>query len=146
MEPKKKGKSPCQLLIRYIVLLDNSTCGLDLSKDWTNSSVILTCTERTGKALALNTEALLFDKKQNSIFCFGGDMSSTNDHHDLTPFESIWAFALDGKGAGMWKVLGPTGLKPLPPEILRPSSGIVASNESHGYYLGGWVSWLHRRW
>lgn len=123
------------------MLTDNSTCGLDLSKNWTNSSVVLTCTERTAKALALNTEALWFDEKQNSIYCFGGDMSFANHYHGSTPFESIWAFTPDGKGAGSWKeVLGPTGAKPFPSDILRLSSGAVASNESHGYYLGGWVT------
>lgn len=121
--------------------IDNSTCGLDLSKNWTNSSVVLTCTERPAKALALNTEALWFDDKRNSIYCFGGDMSFAYDYPVKTPFESIWAFTPDGKGAGSWKeVLGPTGAKPFPSKILRRSSGAVASNESHGYYLGGWVN------
>lgn len=120
--------------------IDNGTCGLDLSKNWTNSSVILTCTERTAKALALNTEALWFNEKQNSIYCFGGDMSFANSYHP-PPFESIWAFTPDGNGAGNWReVLGPTGVKPFPPEILRRSSGAVASDESNGYYFGGWVS------
>ena len=67
-------------------------------------------------------------------------MSFANDYHVTTPFESIWAFTPDGKGAGNWReVLGPTGAKPFPSDILRPSSGAVASNGSHGYYLGGWV-------
>ncbi|WP_375449207.1 hypothetical protein [uncultured Nostoc sp.] len=121
--------------------IDNSTCGLDLSKDWTNSSVILTCIERPAEALALNTEALWFDKKQNSIYCFGGDMSFANDYHVPTPSESIWAFTPDGKGTGNWKeVLGPTAAKPFPSEITRLSSGVDASDESHGYYLGGWAN------
>ncbi|MCJ1349101.1 hypothetical protein MMC31_007337 [Peltigera leucophlebia] len=102
---------------------------------------MLTCTERPTKALALNTEALWFDEKQNSIYCFGGDMSFAYSRHVTAPFESIWAFTPDGKGAGNWKeVLGPTGAKPFPSEIIRQSSGPVASDESHGYYLGGWVS------
>lgn len=68
-------------------------------------------------------------------------MSFANKNHVKAPFESIWAFTPDGKGAGNWKeVLGPTGVKPFPSDIMRPSSGAVASNKSHGYYLGGWVS------
>lgn len=134
-------KNHCQVLIGSIMSIDNSTCGLDLSKNWTNSSVGLTCTERPVKALALNTEALWFDDKRNSIYCFGGDMSFAYDYPVKTPFESIWAFTPDGKGAGSWKeVLGPTGAKPFPSNILRRSSGAVASNGSHGYYLGGWVN------
>ena len=98
--------------------------------------MVLTCTERPVKALALNTEALWFDEKQNSIYCFGGD----NSYRVITPSESIWAFTPDGKGAGNWKeVLGLTGAKPFPPGILRRSSGCVASDEGNGYYLGGWV-------
>lgn len=123
------------------MLIDNSTCGLDLSKNWTSSSVMLTCIERTAKALAFNKEALWFDEKQNLIYCFGGDMSCANNYHGPVPHESIWAFTPDGKGSGNWKeVLGPTGAKPFPPDILRRSSGAIASDESHGYYLGGWVA------
>ncbi|MCJ1349086.1 hypothetical protein MMC31_007322 [Peltigera leucophlebia] len=120
---------------------NNSTCSLDLSKDWTNSSVRLTCTERPAKALALNTEALWFDKKRNFIYCFGGDMSFANGYHVTAPMESIWAFTPDEKGAGNWQeVLGPTGLKPFPSHILRPSTGVDASDESYGYYFGGFVN------
>ena len=117
--------------------IDNSTCGLDLSKNWTNSSVILTCTERSAKALALKSEALWFNEKQNSIYCFGGDMSFATPYGP-TPFQSIWAFTPDGNGTGNWReVLGPTGPKPFPPGILPGSRAAVASNESHGYYFGG---------
>ena len=119
--------------------IDNSTCGLDLSKNWTNSSVILTCTERSARPLAIKSEALWFNKKQNSIYCFGGSASFPNTPYvgpTKTPFQSIWAFTPDGNGTGNWReVLGPTGPKPFPPEILPGSGADITSDESHGYYF-----------
>ena len=116
--------------------IDNSTCGLDLSKNWTNSSVILTCTERRAKP-AIQSEALWFNKNQNSIYCFGGDLSLEPRY---TPFQSIWAFTPDGNGTGNWtEVLGPTGPEPFPPGIFPGSRPAVASDGSHGYYFGGFV-------
>ncbi|MCJ1346403.1 hypothetical protein MMC31_004619 [Peltigera leucophlebia] len=91
--------------------------------------------------MALNSQALWLDNKKNSIYCFGGDSSRAKNYGIEAPLESIWSFFPDGKGAGSWKeVLGPTVGKPFPPEILRRTSGAVSSDESHGYYLGGWAN------
>lgn len=120
--------------------IDNSTCGLDLSKNWTNSSVTLTCTQRGAKP-ALKSEALWFNKDQNSIYCFGSDASSFETSKFLpSPFQSIWAFTPDGNGTGNWtEVLGPTGPEPFPPGIFPGSYTTFASDKSHGYYFGGYL-------
>ena len=129
--------------------IDNSTCGLDLSKNWTNTSVILTCTEKSASALATISGDLWFNEKENSIYCFRGDtpdgtaydyQSYLNHSRTTSQFHphSIWASTLDGNGTANWKeVIGPTGPKPFPPGILPGDGPAVSSDESHGYFNGG---------
>ena len=67
-------------------------------------------------------------------------MNSEDPSLVQTPIKSLWAFTLDGNGTGNWReVLGPTGPKPFPPGIFPGSPAAVASDESHGYYYGGFV-------
>lgn len=77
--------------------IDNNTYGLDLSKNWSNSSLILTCTQKPVNTMPFSRQALWFDKKQNLIYCFGGFRTFVIDSLDPTPFKSIWAFTLDGE-------------------------------------------------
>lgn len=124
-----------------IVLIDNDTYGLDLSRNWSNSSLVLTRTQRPANAIPLNGQALWFDEKQNLIYCFGGFRTFAAGSLDPAPFESIWAFTPDGQGSGNWKeVLGPMGIQAFPSNILRPSDGGFCNDESSGYYIGGYVS------
>ena len=120
---------------------DNDTYGLDLSKNWSNSSLILTRTQRPANAIPLSGQALWFDEKQNLIYCFGGFRTFVVDSLDPTPFESIWAFTPDGQGSGNWKeVFGPTGTNVFPSNIVRPYYGGFCNDDSSGYYVGGFVN------
>ena len=119
---------------------DNDTYGLDLSKNWSNSSLVLTRTKRPANATPLSGQALWFDEKRNLIYCFGG-FRTYLDSYDPTPFESMWAFTPDGKGTGSWEeVLGPTGTDTFPSDIKRPFYGGFYSESSYGYYVGGYKS------
>lgn len=123
-----------------IVLIDNDTYALELSKNWYSSSLELNRTQRPANATPMNAQALWFDEKRNWIFCFGGYT------RDSTPFESIWAFKLDRRGSGNWEeVLGPTGIQAFPSNILRPHIGGLCNDESSGCYFGGYLhSWSSR--
>lgn len=126
-----------------IVPIDNETYGLDLSKNWSNSSLVLTRTQRPPNGMPLSGQALWFDEKRNMIYCFGGFRTFVGDPLDPTPFESMWAFTPDGRGSGNWKeVLGPTGTNVFPSNIVRPYSGGFCNDESSGYYVGGYQSRL----
>lgn len=77
----------------------------------------------------------------------GGYRSPERYSRDPTPFESIWAFTPDGKGAGSWKeILGPTETNIFPTDIIRPAYGAFCSDDSYGYYIGGWVGGRSTRW
>lgn len=53
-------------------LIENFTSGIDLSKDWINSSLALTRTERPTQLSPLNSEALWFDDERKICYSFGG--------------------------------------------------------------------------
>ncbi|MCJ1268773.1 hypothetical protein MMC22_008661 [Lobaria immixta] len=140
--PKEKslvGDDGPQMLNRP----DNTTYGIDLSKDWANSTLNLVQTTRPPDAVALLSESLWFDEKQNSIYCFGGRNSYANGALNslAPPVESIWGFKQNDNGSAAWyQVIGPVSTTPFPTNIHRLTHGISASDGSRAYYLGGLYS------
>lgn len=119
-----------------IVLIDNDAYRLDLSRNWSNSSLVLTRTQRHANAIPLNGQALWFDEKQNLIYCFGGFRTFAVNSLDPAPFESIWAVTPDGQGSGNWKeVLGTMGIQAFPSNILRPSEGGFCNDKAQAITL-----------
>ena len=58
-----------------------------------------------------------------------------------TPNESIWGFAPDNQGYGIWKeYLGPAGDNPFPSNLVRPLGGGSAFDGQHALYVGGWAN------
>lgn len=128
-----------RLLIYYQT--ENTTYGLDLSSDWTISSMKLVQTVRPSDSTSLRSASLWYDEKHNSIYCFGGDASlATPALANLpSPPESIWAFNVTGEGSANWyEVLGPTSSMPFPSNIHRVSCGTSTYDGSNAYYLGGY--------
>ena len=124
---------------RMLNSTENSTYGLDLSKDWTNSSVTLIRTVRPSDSLALNSASLWHDEKRDTIYCFGGNIGGLG--RVAVPPDSIWGFKPNGRGGGDWyQVLGPTSAPPFPQNIHRISTGTYAYDSHSAYYLGGFAS------
>ncbi|MCJ1424672.1 hypothetical protein MMC29_002560, partial [Sticta canariensis] len=122
---------------------ENITSAIDLLKDWTNSTLRLVQTTRPPDAIALSSEALWFDDKHNSIYCFGGMRSfATTPLAGLgPPIESVWGFKLNDQGTAAWdQVLGPVSKTPFPPNLHRIARGMSASDGNRAYYLGGFFS------
>lgn len=122
---------------------DNTTHGIDLSKDWTNSTLSLVETTRPSDAVALLAESLWFDDTQNAIYCFGGFRSfATLALKSLgPPVESIWGFKQNDEGSAAWhEVIGPVSTTPFPSNIHRMARGMSASDGNRAYYLGGFFS------
>lgn len=121
-------------------MAENSTIGIDLSKDWTNTSLTPIYTERPSELPSLGSGALWFDDKKNIIYSFGGD-NLYMKYKDVS--DSIQGFTLDGRGGGEWtEVLGLVGKKPFPSDILSPSQGLYTGDINDAYYLGGFISSL----
>ena len=116
---------------------DNETLGIDLSSDWTNSSLKIVSTGRPDNSQPMDFESLWWSEKDNTIYSFGGERFAV----DVTLPESIWGLIPDGRGGGRWiEKLGPTSDKPFPSHILRPAAGASAFDSDGAYYLGGFAS------
>ena len=116
----------------------NTTYGIDLSKDWTNSTTSIVQTTRPSDAVALLSESLWFDEKQNSIYCFGGFRSSPTT---IPPVESIWGFKHNDEGSAAWyQVVGPVSTIPFASNVHRMARGMSASDGNRAYYLGGFFN------
>lgn len=104
-------------------------------------------TDRLSSSPSLLSQSLWFDGG-STIYCFGGDVYHDHVYHDQygrtiqpAPPESIWGFNLDSKGSGNWsEYLGPTGRKPFPRDLYRPSSGASAADNTSAYYIAGFLS------
>ncbi|MCJ1467511.1 hypothetical protein MMC07_006136 [Pseudocyphellaria aurata] len=121
----------------------NTTSAIDLSKDWTNSTLELVQSPRPADAVALASSALWFDQERNSIYCFGGGKSFAT--HALSilqaPLDSIWGFKLNDEGTAAWyQVMGPVSTTPFPTGMHRIASGASTSDSNRAYYLGGFYS------
>ena len=120
----------------------NDTLAINLSKDWTNSTLEITPTTRPSLApVALDFQNLWWDERKNVIYCFGGEKSRLPQRSSVpTPANSIWGFMPDGNGSGAWnQSVGPAAETAYPQNISRPSNGISASDGTTGYFLGGVV-------
>lgn len=132
-------------------LIENFTSGIDLSKDWTNSSLDLTRTERPSQLSSLNSEALWFDDERKIVYSFGGIQSDATDYlRSLdAPSPSIGKFTPDGQGGGFWnEAVGLVG-SPFPQGITAQSNGATVSDGSTAYALGGWTrsdNYLRKLW
>ena len=131
-------------LVTNVSITETTTYGIDLSQDWTNTSLDLVQTPRPAGSLALNYQRFWWSSARNAAFCFGGEVTSAfNVSNTLAlsrvPPESIWQFAPSGDGSGAWtEAVGPTGDAPYPASALRAANGAAASDGKHGYYIGGY--------
>lgn len=122
-------------------LIENFTSGIDLSKDWTNSSLDLTRTERPPHISPLNSAALWFDDDRKIFYSFGGIKSDVTEYLATLsiPSPSIGKFTPNGQGGGVWvEAMGLVG-RPFPQGITPQSNGATVSDGSTAYALGGWT-------
>ena len=116
---------------------ENVTLSLDLSTDWTNTSLNLISTSRPDSTKAMSFQSLWWSEKNNMIYCFGGERRPFGP----TLPESIWGFKPDGQGGGGWtEQVGPNTAIPFPPQIIRPADGASAFDDDGAYYVGGFAS------
>ena len=138
------------LLLRYpenytgeLMAIVNNTIAIDLTQDWTNSTLTMMTIERPPLALALKKQTLWWDDTNGTIYCFGGEKSSLPPNNDIpTPQESIWGLRPDTNGTGNWiEYVGPTSEKPFPQNILRPAFGSSGDDGENGYFFGGYIDY-----
>lgn len=116
------------------MLKNNDTCSLDLSKNWSNSIFVLTCTKKFANEIPLSGQALWFDKKRNLIYCSGGFKTYVLDFYVPTLFKSMRAITPDEKGIDISKKgVGPTKTNIFLSNIKRPFYGGFYNKTNYDY-------------
>jgi len=113
---------------------------IDLSKDWTNSSVVLHSTSKPSGVPSLNNGGIWVDNKNNLLYTGFAGINSIFGTNTFYP-QGLWSFSPDGTGGGSWENLNGTADDSFVNQP-RPFDGSVASGEGSGYFLGGETSLL----
>ena len=117
----------------------NNTYSIDLTKSWTNTSVVLNQITKT--APFLSGQVLWADEERATFYSWGGAESAgdwyPSDYQDNLPTTAIWQFSPNGD-IGSWSEVGDdadSGLK----NLVRPAYGSGASGNGAGYLYGGYL-------
>ena len=123
--------------------LASTLLSIDLSQNWTNSTVAIQSTTKPIDAPNLNSPSLWYHESENLIYSgFAGWNSSFGDDPDL-PSLSLWTFQPDGTGSGAWnETIGAESSTWS--QITRPAQPLVAFGSDSAWVLGGIASdWDH---
>ncbi|KAL8685358.1 MAG: hypothetical protein Q9224_005849 [Gallowayella concinna] len=114
----------------------STTLSIDLTKDWTNDSVVFQSTTKPPGAPQLSGSSLWLDKEQNVFYSgFTGRASTFGDGSKPPPL-AIWSFKPDGKGSGSWEeAIGAED--PRLNDLTRSDRGYTASGGGSALLLGG---------
>lgn len=108
---------------------------IDLTRDWTNSSVILHSAPKPPNAPSLKNEGIWVDRKGDRFYSgFSGVASSFGNSRGYP--RGLWSFTPDGTGDGTWQSYNETANKASTQQP-RLFLGQVASGNDSGFYLGG---------
>ena len=80
----------------------STTLAIDLSKDWTNSTVLFKSTSKPNGMPLLSQTTLWYDESSGLLYT-GANGRDTNYGNDVSPSAlSLWSFKPDGAGSGTW--------------------------------------------
>ncbi|KAK8165499.1 hypothetical protein BKA80DRAFT_342611 [Phyllosticta citrichinensis] len=116
--------------------VNNVTISIDLSSDWTNSSVEIKAVAK-GDAPILTWPGL-WPHGNDSFFLWGGGVSEVAVNMS-TPEKALWKFTVDSTGNGTWAKVDP-GDPRVFNQLTRPTNGVWGASSTTGYYIGGWSS------
>jgi hypothetical protein len=107
---------------------------IDLSNDWTNSSVSIQSISKPTIESSLVSGGLWVD--QGVLYTgFAGRQSRFNTTSG-TATRGLWSFIPDGKGSGSWSPVENTANADWS-SLARPYDPLVAAGNGVGYFLGG---------
>lgn len=125
--------------------LANTLLSIDLSQNWTNSSVKIHSTSKPVGCSSLNGPSLWYHQQEDVLYSgFAGWLSTFDpnwdtDNNNLNNI-SIWTFKPDGTGSGAWKeVISPQSSALS--SINRPEQGLQAFGDDSAWVLGGYDSY-----
>ena len=110
---------------------------IDLSQNWTNTSLVITSNVKPTGVPNLNYPSLWYHEQEGVLYTgFAGTTSLFGNHPSLPP-QSIWSFKPDGTGSGSWnEVISPdaSALN----GITQPFKGLTAYGPDSAWYLSGY--------
>lgn len=131
----------CPAVLRIIQLTSltaDTLISIDLSKDWTNNSVVLHSTSKPSGVPSLNNGGIWVDSKNNLLYTGFAGINSIFGTNTLYA-QGLWSLSPDGSGGGSWENLNGTADDSFVTQP-RPFDGSVASGEGSGYFLGGEIN------
>ncbi|KAF2402058.1 hypothetical protein EJ06DRAFT_529186 [Trichodelitschia bisporula] len=113
----------------------NTLIAIDLSKDWTNSTVTLqSISKPSGVPNLVSQGGLWTDAEQTTLYTgFGGRGSAFGDAKPQ--WHGLWSFKPDNSGSGTWTNMNDTAT--VFQSQNRPWNPAVTSGDGMGYALGG---------
>ena len=126
-------------VVDFLLHLASTILSIDLSQNWTNSTIVIQSTIKPDAASSLNNPSLWFDEHEGLLYSgFTGWTSPFGDDPSLPPL-SMWTFKPDGSGSGIWnQVIDPGSTVWL--SVSRPSSALMAYGLGTAWALGGYTS------
>ena len=131
----------CPMNVRRLLYssfdLANTILSIDLSQDWTNSTVRIQSTTKPSGCISLNDPSLWYHQQEDLLYSGFTGWQSTfmTDYVDLKNI-SIWTLKPDGTGSGAWTDAIPSRAKALA-SINRPSASLQAFGADSAWVLGG---------
>lgn len=134
------------LAATYKHTAEHKTYLISLNEDWNNRT--LNAQYIVSDASGLTCQALFVDRKQNTVYVWGGQLSADGHTKDTqyNPFYNdrlpeVWALSVKPDASGSWvKVVGKNAPTPMPENFQQLACGAYAYDNEGGYYIGGQIS------
>lgn len=119
----------------------NTLLSIDLSKNWTNSTLAIHSTTKPTSVPSLVYPGLWYDEDTNLLYTGFAGRTSVFNTSELDPWPmGIWTFEPDGLGSGTWGTALDSSASVFD-TITRPYTAAIAHGNRVGYALGGSVTW-----
>lgn len=115
-----------------------TTLSIDLSVDWTNSSVVINSYAKPSGVPNLDDGSLWYSDKDNALIAgFAGASARFNTPSSPWPL-GLWKFKLDGQGGGSWTQDADATAAISSGSLTRPYQGLSAWGRDSAFTLGGY--------
>ena len=115
----------------------NTLLSIDLSQNWTNTSVQIHSTSKPAGCISLNGPSLWYHEQENVLYSgFAGWQSNFDSDEINVNNISIWTFKPDGAGSGARKDIIPFGSN-ASTSVNRPEQAFQAFGGDSAWVLGG---------
>lgn len=115
-----------------------TTLSIDMSKSWTNSSVVINSYSKPSGVPYLDDGSLWYSAKDNALIA-GFSGASARFNTPSSPWQiGLWSFKLDNQGGGTWSEMTDGRAAILNESLTRPYQGLSAFGGDSAFTLGGY--------